>query len=166
MNLQNHPNALVGSSPARLESPEFGFDSVNDAADVDPYIIFCDLCNIAAYLKGKASYGIVWHRKIRAKYPLPSSCEICGRCLQASKEDIQGFQSLNYIERYDCTICVLHFESLPKLLAHARFHTGKTPYRCKLCDAKFTRRDNLVFHEVKLHLRGGLFRNISSYFVV
>ncbi|XP_060528624.1 zinc finger protein 729-like [Cylas formicarius] len=53
------------------------------------------------------------------------------------------------IPRYKCPVCEKIFPK-SSLHAHLRQHTQERPYVCKLCNASFGRRNNLLFH-VKNH---------------
>ncbi|KAJ8968053.1 hypothetical protein NQ314_002492 [Rhamnusium bicolor] len=63
--------------------------------------------------------------------------------------DTDGVSKNKPIYRYKCPICDKFFPK-SSLQAHIRQHTQEKPFECKICNAKFARKNNLQFH-VKNH---------------
>lgn len=57
----------------------------------------------------------------------------------------------NQKKKYPCTFCAKVFGWSTDLKRHILTHTGQRPFKCKLCDATFTRNFLLQKHENKAH---------------
>ena len=47
--------------------------------------------------------------------------------------------------------CEKGFTTQTRLTQHLRIHTGSKPFKCKLCDYKSNRADNVILHVRKVH---------------
>ncbi|KAJ8917678.1 hypothetical protein NQ315_005125 [Exocentrus adspersus] len=65
----------------------------------------------------------------------------------------EGTSKSKPVHKYKCPLCDRFFPK-SSLQAHIRVHTQERPFVCKICNAKFARKNNLQFH-VKNHDKKG-----------
>jgi hypothetical protein len=143
----NFPASLPQSLTASLS-----IDPIQAEATVEPYIIHCDYCHASSsYLTDKEPNGIVWYRNLPAGWPLPSSCDVCGRQnLILSDEEMIALINRQDIRQFSCHICHVSYTCLQKVLAHSYHHTGKKAFQCSKCNKRFTRKEKIAIHEKNL----------------
>lgn len=105
-------------------------------------------------------------------YPIDlikNNFENINKCLYTNKDDEYELNPLRFCsvtmenkskevqvtivqkKKYPCNLCVRVFGWPTDLKRHMYTHTGQRPYKCKLCDATFTRNFLLQKHENKIH---------------
>ncbi|CAG9769934.1 unnamed protein product [Ceutorhynchus assimilis] len=80
-------------------------------------------------------------------------CQKCNKKVRSLPQHNKSFHLKNSRHTAEkqqkglCNYCGKKFETMSKLNAHVRIHTGETPYKCRYCDKKLRTRNFLVAHE-------------------
>ena len=78
----------------------------------------------------------------------PFGCEKCEKvftCKSSVRKHISSSHTVEKKKHY-CDECTAEFLSTYDLKVHMRSHTGKNPYRCKICELAFARKRQLDTH--------------------
>ena len=79
-------------------------------------------------------------------------CHHCGNRYRREAGLRQHLASAHSNHReYHCLHCGKGFTTQTRLTQHIRIHTGSKPFKCKLCDYKSNRADNVLIHVRKVH---------------
>ena len=79
-------------------------------------------------------------------------CELCGNAYSRTTGLKQHMVSVHSTQRdFPCTECGKAFTNKNRLANHLRIHTGAKPFKCKVCDYRSNRRDNVLLHCKKVH---------------
>merc|ERR1711997_1445837 len=79
-------------------------------------------------------------------------CELCGNAYSRTTGLKQHMISVHSSQRdFPCTECGKAFTNKNRLANHLRIHTGAKPFKCKICDYRSNRRDNVLLHCKKVH---------------
>ena len=107
-----------------------------------------------SYIVGKKSSVVVHEEKFETKTASSRyECKDCDKTY-ANPESLRRHLKKNHLERetldeYSCFQCKKKFQFKEDLTCHMRIHQKKVD--CNICDAKFTRSDNLLKHIRKMH---------------
>ena len=75
----------------------------------------------------------------------PLQCELCPKIFKTD-QSFKSHARVHAIRTLECAHCSKKFHRKPQILEHMALHTKKFPYKCHLCQAKFTRLCNLRSH--------------------
>lgn len=91
-------------------------------------------------------------RKEKSKKPESFTCEYCGRQFNRHQHWSAHIRSKHTFEKpYKCKICDARFTTSHSLLVHKRNHNNDKPYICSSCGKRFVCSGDL-FHHNKIHL--------------
>ena len=79
-------------------------------------------------------------------------CEHCGNTYQKSTGLKQHMVSAHSdVRDFRCPHCSKGFTTQQRLDQHLRIHSGAKPFKCKMCEYRAVRRDNVHLHVRKVH---------------
>lgn len=102
----------------------------------------CDLCDKWFHKER----GLVLHKSLIHKTPVPTDCEICGRNFKSPSNLIQHKRTHSDEKRYKCSYCEKAFALNANLKEHLNGHTGSKPYKCEVCGRLFGRAALRIAH--------------------
>jgi len=79
----------------------------------------------------------------------PFVCDICRARFTGSSELCDHCAAVHH--RIPCPYCGRSFSQKASMERHQRQHTGERPYQCTLCEASYTRKENLQTHMSRMH---------------
>ena len=81
------------------------------------------------------------------------ACELCDKTYKniesLRRHKRKAHTEIENVEEYSCKHCHKKFKFQIDLKDHLRIHREKV--KCNICSVKFTRRDNLLKHQRKIH---------------
>ncbi|KAL9888752.1 uncharacterized protein ACN427_008305 [Glossina fuscipes fuscipes] len=99
----------------------------------------------------KRSQDMNWHLKTHSEEK-PNICDVCGKGFALKYVLTQHRRSHEVLEKnFSCTICGRSYLFEKSLRLHERIHTGKTYYKCDLCNANFVTHIKFKWHMSKMH---------------
>eukprot|EP00092_Neocalanus_flemingeri_P025724 GFUD01027888.1.p1 GENE.GFUD01027888.1~~GFUD01027888.1.p1 ORF type:complete len:423 (+),score=69.54 GFUD01027888.1:168-1436(+) len=104
----------------------------------------CEVCQ----KRFKTKERLLVHRQLHQGRRFFCDCGFKARCQRSLRKHMVMKHGQR---RFGCTFCIKAFASRQNLEAHARIHTGETPWECYLCDSKFNR-----IHHFRQHLSTNL----------
>ncbi|XP_030374340.1 zinc finger protein 431 [Scaptodrosophila lebanonensis] len=92
-----------------------------------------------------------WHMKTHANEK-PNVCDVCGKSFALKYVLTQHMRSHEVLEKnFKCQICGRAYLFEKSLRLHERVHTGKTYYKCDLCQESFVTHIKFKTHMQKAH---------------
>ncbi|XP_020809181.1 zinc finger protein 2 [Drosophila serrata] len=99
----------------------------------------------------KRAQDMKWHIKTHEKEK-PNVCDVCGKAFALKYVLTQHRLSHEILEKnFKCNVCGRAYLFEKSLRLHQRVHTGKTYYKCDLCQERFVTHIKLKTHMQKTH---------------
>ncbi|EDX13599.1 GD18629 [Drosophila simulans] len=99
----------------------------------------------------KRAQDMKWHIKTHEKEK-PNVCDVCGKAFALKYVLTQHRLSHEVLEKnFKCNVCGRAYLFEKSLRLHQRTHTGKTYYKCDLCQERFVTHIKLKTHMQKTH---------------
>ncbi|XP_017074692.2 zinc finger protein 883 isoform X1 [Drosophila eugracilis] len=99
----------------------------------------------------KRAQDMKWHIKTHEKEK-PNVCDVCGKAFALKYVLTQHRLSHEVLEKnFKCNVCGRAYLFEKSLRLHQRVHTGKTYYKCDLCQERFVTHIKLKTHMQKTH---------------
>ncbi|KAH8418497.1 hypothetical protein KR009_005674 [Drosophila setifemur] len=99
----------------------------------------------------KRAQDMKWHIKTHEKEK-PNVCDVCGKAFALKYVLTQHRLSHEVLEKnFKCNVCGRAYLFEKSLRLHQRVHTGKTYYKCDICQERFVTHIRLTNHMQKTH---------------
>ena len=100
----------------------------------------CSQCNMSFSDRSSLLYHVRRNHTIQRDFV----CQICDNGF-VTRDRLNQHLKIHTREE-NCHICKMKFATKRELKDHRRFHTGEKPFKCILCQRRFSRMEHLAYH--------------------
>lgn len=81
----------------------------------------------------------------------PYQCQTCGKTFRRMGPCRIHERIHSGFKPYGCQVCVKKFSTASARKVHEQTHLKLKPFTCSVCNSTFTRKDNLITHQIRRH---------------